>query len=94
MKTTTAERRRERRQQNENEKFARQAEREAAWDRRPGRRFITWKCRSGDSFSIDLDFTQSVTVDFDPECDSIDDVPVRVARQMFLFHKSRSDRPN
>jgi len=94
MKTATAERRRERRQQNENDKFARQAEREAAWNRRGGRRFLTWKCRCGDSFSIDIDFRKVVIVEFDPERDSIDDVPVRVARQMFLFHKSRSDRPN
>ncbi len=94
MKTATAERRRARRQKNENEKLARQAEREAAWDRRGGRRFMTWKCRGGDSLSLDLDFRKVVVVDFDPECDSTDDVPARVARQMFLFHESRSDRPN
>jgi|GEM_PF-2807071 len=55
---------------------------------------MTWKCRGGDSLSLDLDFRKVVVVDFDPECDSTDDVPARVARQMFLFHESRSDRPN
>ena len=89
MKTGTAERRRERRQQIENEKFARQAEREAAWNRRGGRRFLTWKCRCGDSFSIEINFRKVVIVEFDPECDSIDDVPVRVARQRFLTTRSR-----
>ena len=62
MKTGTAERRRERRQQIENEKFARQAEREAAWNRRGGRRFLTWKCRCGDSFSIEIHPEFAVTV--------------------------------
>jgi len=94
MKSASAERRRERRQRVENEKLVRQAEREAAWRRRSGRRIVTWKCRRGDSSSINLDFRRVVVLDFDPECDRVEDVPALIARQVFLFGQSRSDRPN
>lgn len=75
MKTATVERRRERRQQIENEKFASQAEREAVWNRRQGRRVLSWKCRSGDSFTMDFSFCKTVIVEFDHAADSTDDVP-------------------
>jgi len=89
MKTATVERRRERRQQIENEKFASQAEREAVWNRRQGRRVLSWKCRSGDSFTMDFSFCKTVIVEFDHAADSTDDVPARVARQLFLMKLSR-----
>ncbi len=90
----TAERRCERRQQVENERLARQAEREAARQRRGGRRLMSWKVRRGDSFSIDIDFRNSVIIEFDPEKDSVDDVPARVALQQYLTARSRNHDPN
>ncbi len=94
MKTSTAERRRERRQQNENEKLARQAEREAARDRRGGRRFITWKCRGGDLFTLDFDFSKTVVIDFDPDVDKVDDVPKRVARHALFARQRNTEEMN
>mgnify|MGYP001487089555 CR=1 FL=1 len=43
---------------------------------------------------VELDFRNTVIVDFDLECDRVEDVPARVARQLFLMTRSRHHGPD
>lgn len=85
------ERRRLRREQVVQEREARTAQRQAAWMRRAGRRVFTWRCRRGEAVEVKFDFSESVTVPFDPHVDRVENVGARAALQQVLLTRRVND---
>jgi hypothetical protein len=87
-------RRRIRREQVDNEREARAAERAQSWSRRSDRRVFQWRCRRGDAVQVVLDFSDAVIIEFDPGVDGIEDIPGRVAFLQVLVSQPKSNLPN
>jgi len=55
-------------------------------------RLVQFKCRNGDIISFD--FRNSITVPFDPDKDSVDNLGPRVQEQIRLTKEAENSRPN
>lgn len=93
-KAGTAERRAARRQAVADQRAAWQAELEARAELRramPRPKILEFVCRHN---VFRIDFTNSITIPFDMDKDSVDDVPLRVAEQLRLMKEAEESEPN
>ena len=94
-KQETQERRRLRRQAVAAQRDARAVERQAAWERRAGRRIFQWRGRRGDAVEVTLDFSRTIVIEFNPAVDRVENVGARAAlQQVLLTRRAEDDLPD